>query len=118
MYDQRLFNQSSGLSSGFQGSDSYDLYDKPLFESSNAKSIYRPTKSSSESIIGGIETEKITSLLKPSRGFKGTESTMDVRSGPVQFEKETDVFGVDAFMNAAKRGRDEDEGTRDAKKLK
>lgn len=107
MYDQRLFNQTSGMASGFGGDDSYDLYDKPLFSGSSANAIYRPKKQDVE-IVSGVATEKITSLLsKPHRGFEGTDSTEAIRSGPVLFEKETDVFGVDAFMTAAKRGRDD-----------
>lgn len=31
MYDQRLFNQTSGLESGYGEEDDYALYDKPLF---------------------------------------------------------------------------------------
>ncbi len=31
MIDQRLFNQSSGMDSGFGADESYNLYDKPLF---------------------------------------------------------------------------------------
>eukprot|EP01083_Nonionella_stella_P048431 129479_1 len=33
LYDQRLFNQDQGMSAGFRGEESYDIYDKPLFKS-------------------------------------------------------------------------------------
>lgn len=61
----------------------------------------------------GYEADKIAKLLSdsgPHKGFKGAEhdSGAPIRDGPVQFEKEQDVFGMDAFMNAAKRGRDQD----------
>ncbi len=32
MYDARLFNQSSGIDSGFGGEDEYNTYSKPLFD--------------------------------------------------------------------------------------
>ncbi|KAJ3323369.1 Puff-specific protein Bx42 [Boothiomyces sp. JEL0866] len=109
MYDQRLFNQSSGMNSGFEGSDSYALYDKPLFNSAQSQSIYRPKKLDNE-MADGIEAEKINSLLsKPHKGFSGADATEAVRTGPVQFEKEADVFGTDAFMSNAKRGRDRED---------
>jgi SNW domain-containing protein 1 len=108
MYDQRLFNQTSGIASGFGDEDSYSLYDKPLFNGSSANTIYRPKKQETE-IANGVSTEKITGLLnqKPHKGFSGTDQEASIRSGPVLFEKESDVFGMDAFMSAAKRGRGE-----------
>jgi SNW domain-containing protein 1 len=108
MYDQRLFNQSSGLSSGFQGNDSYSIYDKPLFNGSSANTIYRPKKSES-STIGGIQSEKINDLLTkgPHNGFQGADGDV-ARDGPVKFEKEQDVFGMDEFMSTVKRGRTDD----------
>eukprot|EP00352_Strombidinopsis_acuminata_P006919 CAMPEP_0176374676 /NCGR_PEP_ID=MMETSP0126-20121128/26930_1 /TAXON_ID=141414 ORGANISM="Strombidinopsis acuminatum, Strain SPMC142" /NCGR_SAMPLE_ID=MMETSP0126 /ASSEMBLY_ACC=CAM_ASM_000229 /LENGTH=176 /DNA_ID=CAMNT_0017735359 /DNA_START=711 /DNA_END=1241 /DNA_ORIENTATION=- len=41
MYDQRLFNQTSGLEAGFGDDDDYNLYDKPLFADRTAASIYK-----------------------------------------------------------------------------
>lgn len=41
MYDQRLFNQTSGLEAGFGDEDDYNLYDKPLFTDRSAASIYK-----------------------------------------------------------------------------
>ena len=41
MYDQRLFNQTAGLNSGFGDEDDYDLYDKPLWVDRTAASIYK-----------------------------------------------------------------------------
>jgi hypothetical protein len=31
-FDQRLFNQTAGMDSGFGAEDGYSLYDKPLFQ--------------------------------------------------------------------------------------
>lgn len=41
MYDQRLFNQTSGLGTGFGDEEDYHLYDKPLFADRTAASIYK-----------------------------------------------------------------------------
>jgi len=42
IYDTRLFDKESGMDSGFGANDDYNLYDKPLFNST-AKTIYKPT---------------------------------------------------------------------------
>ena len=38
----------------------------------------------------------------PDRGFKGADSSRQ-REGPVQFEKDEDLFGLDKFMEQAKQ---------------
>lgn len=99
LFDQRLFNQTSGMSSGFASSSSYNLYDKPLFNST--ASIYKPTR---------VEEDVDTSIYKDmvaKKSFQGADNKG--REGPVVFEKEVDVFGVDALMKAAKRGREDDQ---------
>lgn len=48
MFDQRLFNQVSGLESGFGEEDDYNLYDKPLFADRTAASIYKGVKEVNE----------------------------------------------------------------------
>ncbi|KAJ3046144.1 mRNA splicing protein [Rhizophlyctis rosea] len=116
MFDQRLFNQSAGLSSGFGDEDSYNLYDKSLFTGSSSAAIYRPGRGAKDdNNIQGVD-ERVERLLGdggPHRGFAGTEGGSKAggsREGPVQFEREQeDVFGVEAFMSSAKRGRGEKE---------
>jgi SNW domain-containing protein 1 len=44
MYDQRLFNQTAGLGSGFGHEEDYNLYDKPLFADRTNASIYKNVK--------------------------------------------------------------------------
>lgn len=44
MFDQRLFNQTAGLESGFGDDEDYNLYDKPLFTDRAAASIYKNIK--------------------------------------------------------------------------
>ncbi|KAI9323931.1 SKIP/SNW domain-containing protein [Zopfochytrium polystomum] len=135
MFDQRLFNQSSGLSSGFVSEDAYALYDKALFTGSAANAVYRPRKAGGDDRdegVPGVRTDRIESIVDsanmtrgPHKGFKGTEGGAAAagggRDGPVQFEKEADEedpFGLDQFMaSAAKRGRDgEREDDRDNKR--
>ncbi|WWC68495.1 pre-mRNA-processing protein 45 [Kwoniella pini CBS 10737] len=122
LLDSRLFNRES-LSTGFASEDSYNLYDKPLFQgSSAAAAIYKSTgnqRGNDESYGGGTE-EGISNELQKDRfnlgsnttkGFEGADSS-ESREGPVQFEKDTiitldgtsDPFGVEQFMNAAKKG--------------
>ncbi|KAJ3019508.1 UNVERIFIED_CONTAM: Puff-specific protein Bx42 [Siphonaria sp. JEL0065] len=133
-FDQRLFNQSAGMSSGFGGEDSYNLYDKPLFAGSSANAIYRPKKAvdDHQDAIPGVRTDRIERIVEnggqdggsmsrgPHKGFKGTDGPSGSRDGPVQFEREEDedVFGIDEFMSTAKRGREDDQGERDSKRRK
>ncbi|KAJ1978348.1 mRNA splicing protein [Dimargaris xerosporica] len=122
MFDQRLFNMSEGLSSGFRGDDAYSLYDKPLFGSASGNAgIYRPSRGTDSDAYGGGNAETITEMLEQDRfehtstfqGFKGVDATRQ-SSGPVQFEKSqpatsttakptSDVFGLNRFMEEAKR---------------
>jgi SNW domain-containing protein 1 len=107
LYDQRLFNQSSGLSSGFKDDDLYDLYDKPLFKGSSMHSIYRP-KVSNDNYLGADDTENQDSGKRfvPAKSFKGADIHIAERDGPVEFEKESsDLFGLEKFLNQAKKGK-------------
>ncbi|KAI8079754.1 SKIP/SNW domain-containing protein [Halteromyces radiatus] len=139
MYDARLFNQSEGISSGFKNDDSYSLYDKPLFNQTSS-SIYKFRGNQNESdILGSTDADELERAIHHDkfgmkRGFKGAEgsSAGEGSSGPVEFEKEMltqqrskdttdkDVFGLDTFLNKAKKGKrtrdhsddDDDDGRR------
>ncbi|ORX35257.1 SKIP/SNW domain-domain-containing protein [Kockovaella imperatae] len=121
LLDSRLFNREQ-LNTGFGADDSYNLYDKPLFQgSSAAAAIYksRGNMSGNDEAFGGGTEEGIQAELakdrfklgNATRGFEGAD-TAEVRDGPVQFEKDvvisldgqSDPFGVEQFMDAAKRG--------------
>ncbi|KAI9283605.1 SKIP/SNW domain-containing protein [Umbelopsis sp. AD052] len=121
MFDSRLFNQSEGISSGFRGGDdeAYTLYDKKLF-AGGSSSIYRPKMGADNDYANAEQLEEAIGQDKfglGNRGFKGTDGGQDVRgSGPVEFEKEQlsaaqkkkpegDVFGLDTFLNKAKKGK-------------
>ncbi|GAA5915711.1 mRNA splicing protein PRP45 [Sporobolomyces salmoneus] len=112
MLDSRLFNRES-LSSSFGNSDSYNLYDKPLFSgSSAAAAIYKPRGKNVDDEGYELAEEEAQKAMKndrfglgvAGRGFDGAD-TSEVREGPVAFERDTaDPFGVDAFLESAKAG--------------
>ncbi len=62
MIDSRLYNQTTGLESGFKGEDDYDLYDKPLFADRTAASIYNNIKSNSH--LDDDNGEKVSDTRK------------------------------------------------------
>lgn len=116
-----MFNREQ-LSTGFGNDDSYNLYDKPLFHGSTAAAAIYKAKGNDvgndESYGGGTEDGIRRELEKDrfalgnaTRGFEGADGA-EVREGPVQFEKDvvisldgsSDPFGVEQFMNAAKKG--------------
>ena len=117
MFDQRLFNQSSGISQGFGAEDNYNLFDKPLFRGSSSTQLFRP-KQGAEDIYGSeadLEALKSTSRFKADKGFHGTESAdkPKPRTNPVEFEKQPDTGGddfdfLDDFMDEAKSAKMDD----------
>ncbi|PKI83345.1 mRNA splicing protein [Malassezia vespertilionis] len=112
MTDARLFNRES-LSNTFGEDDSYNVYDKPLFQgSSAAAAIYRrPGTGTADDMYGGGTESGISAELENDRfglgrrkGFEGSQF-QEERTGPVQFEKDaSDPFAIDAFLEEAKRG--------------
>jgi SNW domain-containing protein 1 len=115
LYDQRLFNQSSGLDSGFGSEDSNKLYDKPLFRTQNQ--LYQPRRAENTG-INAADMAKIndTSRFRPDKGFQGAEGGKPTRSGdPVEFEYDQrrsastaapaeDPFGFNSFLSSAGSG--------------
>lgn len=103
-YDQRLFNQSKGMDSGFAGGEDelYTVYDKPFREGRDmAQNIYRPSKGADKDVYG----DDLDSLIQsnrfvPDREFSGGDHGPR-RDGPVQFEE--DPFGLDPFLKQAKQ---------------
>ncbi|ODM20927.1 Pre-mRNA-processing protein 45 [Aspergillus cristatus] len=103
MWDSRLFNQTSGLSAGFNEDNPYD---KPLFAAQDAiNSIYRPRaqvdvddEESADTEMSKIQkSSRFEVLGKAKEGFRG--ATDEAREGPVQFEKDTaDPFGIDSMI--------------------
>ncbi|KAH2480640.1 mRNA splicing protein [Aspergillus fumigatus] len=90
MWDSRLFNQTSGLQSGFNEDNPYD---KPLFAAQDAiNSIYRPR--AQLDVDQPLPTSGQTPTTVP-----GGPRWRCARDGPVQFEKDTtDPFGIDSMI--------------------
>merc|ERR1712137_909074 len=122
MFDQRLFNQSQGVSQGFGSEDTYSAFDKPLFQGTSAHQMFRPKKDAEE-LYGSeadLEALKNTKRFQPDRGFKGAESDGKARRNPVEFERQpgavqeasepvTDDFDfLDDYMDEAKTAKMDD----------
>ncbi|KAJ6155489.1 Pre-mRNA-processing protein [Penicillium chermesinum] len=102
MWDSRLFNQTSGMNSGFNEDNPYD---KPLFAAQDAiNSIYRPRAQVDDVDDGTEEMSKIQKadrfevLGRAKEGFRGAADAEE-RQGPVQFEKDAaDPFGIESMI--------------------
>jgi len=116
LYDQRLFNASSGLDSGYGlDDDQFNAYDQPWRKGGNAaNTIYKPKKDLDSEVYGDSVDEIVKNKrFVADKEFGGADHTR-ARDGPVQFQKdlvEEDPFGLTQFLNEAKnlkRSRDED----------
>jgi len=109
-FDKRLFNQSSGMDSGFGDDGDYNVYSKPLLDREDATAIYRPREADAGKYgDGDAQLADLTASSKfaaPERGFAGTAGAGPrSRDKPVQFEaqkEEADPFGLDAFLTDVK----------------
>jgi SNW domain-containing protein 1 len=112
-FDQRLFNQSKGVGTGFGEEDDYAVYDKPWRSAGAlAANLYRPSRGATDQDNYGddLETLVSTSRFVPDKEFAGVERGANAprREGPVQFEKhrpeeEEDLLSLDKFLNEAKK---------------
>ncbi|NXK54898.1 SNW1 protein, partial [Chauna torquata] len=106
-YDQRLFNQSKGMDSGFAGGEDeiYNVYDQPWRSGKDmAQSIYRPSKNVDKDMYGDdLEARIKTNRFVPDKEFSNSDRNTRGRGrdGPVQFEE--DPFGLDKFLEEAKQ---------------
>lgn len=108
LFDQRLFNTTKGMDSGYGDDEAYNVYDKPWRDSNTMGAhIYRPSKQADSDNYGGdLDTIVNTKRFVPDKQFSGAgsrEQAAAQRSGPVEFEKEEDPFGLDKFLNMAKK---------------
>eukprot|EP00918_Siedleckia_nematoides_P067689 GHVU01147267.1.p1 GENE.GHVU01147267.1~~GHVU01147267.1.p1 ORF type:complete len:260 (-),score=62.72 GHVU01147267.1:208-987(-) len=90
-FDNRLFNQTAGMDSGFQGGDDekYKVYDKPLFVDRTTAGLYRFDKDRMQQSVG--EKGEMPS-------FSGAEQRPQ-RTAPVEFEKDkSDPFGLNKLL--------------------
>ncbi|KAF9536784.1 mRNA splicing protein [Mortierella hygrophila] len=114
LYDARLFGQTSGLNSGFKDDEAYSVYDKPMFTHTGS-SVYRPKRSGGEGgddvaneddISRALESDRFGNAGISGKGFRGTEGGRNMqRDGPVAFEKDADIFGLDDFNKADSKKR-------------
>lgn len=114
-FDQRLYNTTKGMDSGYGDDEAYNVYDKPWREGASlGQHLYRPSKSIDQEAYGG-DLDKIvnTNRFVPDKEFSGTDrSAQNTRQGPVQFEKdEEDPFGLDEFLVEAKKASKRKEET-------
>ncbi|XP_017145415.1 puff-specific protein Bx42 [Drosophila miranda] len=107
LFDQRLFNTTKGMDSGYGDDEVYNVYDKPWRDANTlGNHIYRPSKQADSDNYGGdLDAIVNTKRFVPDKQFSGAsrETAGAVRSGPVEFEKEEDPFGLDQFLNMAKK---------------
>lgn len=118
-FDQRLFNTTKGMDSGYADDEAYNVYDKPWRDTSNlAQHLYRPSKNLDKEVYGDdLEALVKTNRFVPDKEFSGTDRSVQ-RSGPVQFEKqpeEEDPFGLDQFLTQAKHASKRSAGGHDKK---
>lgn len=98
VHDQRLYNQSQGISSGFADEDDYAVYDKAWKSQASFSTTYRP----SENLLQDSKD------LESSKDEDTTKSSTKVPDNdplaPIQFEKDDieDVFNVESFLRNAK----------------
>ncbi|NWI57183.1 SNW1 protein, partial [Smithornis capensis] len=106
-YDQRLFNQTKGMDSGFAGGEDeiYNVYDQPWRSGKDmAQNIYRPSKNVDKDMYGDdLEARIKTNRFVPDKEFSNSDRNTRGRGrdGPVQFEE--DPFGLDKFLEEAKQ---------------
>lgn len=108
MYDQRLFNQDTGVASGLGADDTYNVYDKALF-ADKGSGLYRPNKQVDDDDVP-VDADKDGRKFKPDKGFSGVDYGAASRrdTGPVQFEREAeeaDPFGLDKFADNVRGSR-------------
>ncbi|KAG7295262.1 Puff-specific protein Bx42 [Plutella xylostella] len=120
MFDQRLFNNSKGLDSGYGDDEAYNVYSAPWRNQDGVGAhIYRPTRAADNEHYSRDMPNANTRRFVADKEFAGT-SASNSRAGPVQFEKDAgtardeappprqpeadfDPFGLDRFLSEAKR---------------
>lgn len=100
MFDQRLFNQTAGLGTGFGHDEDYNLYDKPLFADRTAASIYKGIKTLDDAETEQVEDKSQVRVRKVLGQGETKEDEPNVyaqssRSKPVEFEKTVLIGSTD-----------------------
>lgn len=108
VHDQRLYNQSQGIGSGFGEDDDYAVYDKAWKSQASFSSAYRPSESVANELKEHSQAAADNELVAggSSRLLPGDDDL-----APIQFEsadKDTsdnnvkDIFNVESFLQNAK----------------
>ncbi|EFP05332.1 hypothetical protein GCK72_018079 [Caenorhabditis remanei] len=119
-FDQRLFDKTKGLDSGAMDDDTYNPYDQAWRGGDNVQQhVYRPSKNIDKDVYGD-DLDKIMSQKRfvADKGFSGAEGSSR-GAGPVQFEKDQDVFGLSSLFDNTKekkRGGDGGDSRDDSKR--
>lgn len=99
LYDQRLFNQSSGMDQGMHDDEEYNLYSKPLFQDRSALNIYGYRKEEGDDEEEGEEKD-LSKMMRSKRA----DVSKGGRGKPVEFERHDDsMFGMDNFVDKAEK---------------
>jgi len=111
LFDQRLFNQVSGVTSGFNSDDaSYNVYDKSLFRAdAGAQALYRPTDIHEDDWGNeDVVVDKVAKVARFTAADRDAGKQLEGSRGqPVAFEQadEADPFGLGEFLSEARRGK-------------
>jgi len=115
MFDARLFNQTQGMDQGFGNDEGYNIYDKRLFGDEREKQIYKaPRREENDLYTNSTSIDEIANSkkFKPHKDFEGVDRNQERRSGPVQYERDSERSpNRDREMRDVKRKRDERERT-------
>lgn len=97
IHDQRLYNQSQGLGSGFGDEDDYAVYDKAWKSKGSLSTNYRP----SDGLMQESNDKESDDMIPGPSSANETESDP---LAPIQFEKDDieTVFNVESFLKNAK----------------
>ncbi|KAF6114725.1 hypothetical protein HJG60_010659 [Phyllostomus discolor] len=105
-HDQRLFNQSKGMDSGFAGGEDeiYNVYDQAWTGGKDlAQNIYRPSKNLDEDMYGDdLEARIKTNRFVPNKEFS-VQTVVGKEVKKDQFSLRNILFGLDKFLEEAKQ---------------
>lgn len=100
VHDQRLYNNSQGLGSGFGEDDDYAVYDKAWKTQASFSTNYRP---SADVMQESRDRDVADKLLPQTSGAPGSSEQLDDLA-PIQFDQDSieAVFKIDSFLKSAK----------------
>jgi SNW domain-containing protein 1 len=108
MVDSRLYNQTTGLESGYGDEEDYTLYDKPLFTDRSTSQLYKGVKSNSYMDEDSGEQSKNDSkrlmekIHSNKKNFEGADLSKSYGGKPIEFEKTTEEYGLNNIHSKKK----------------